>query len=410
LARDLSVTFIVNGQDSIIVIEHEGKTLANVNDALHSSESFLIDLYIGHLKKRWPKIDYVFCGFGGASYYPNIVHGPGKEDKSVAQLREQLFIHNFCHVVHGLRPRIAVPFAADFVLLAPHQRWINAVRFPRESIPDYYAAFFGGDVKILPMYPGDRLQDDDLRPTSPYRRAIQNGGTSALLPEQYPEEISAFVPSASLPEDDARLLSRRLRDHVTGQLPYYDPKRTAGLKFSLVLNDVKEKNAFNVTVAGDGSTAEVQRAASPPADAIATVDTVSQVVRASMDSDWGGDAIIIGYGAEVRVRTREAMQQGVGRLVAELLVRHPQPLHYALRHPIRALRYGLQTRFATKARLSRKIRAMTGRTGDRESSLISGTHWLTCDAERLRQICGLPRFGAVEAEAEHPLPGLPLSR
>ena len=56
----------------------------------------IIDLFVNVIKKRWGKIDYLFCGHGGASYYPNSIHCPDKDDLEVAKTREQFFLHNFC--------------------------------------------------------------------------------------------------------------------------------------------------------------------------------------------------------------------------------------------------------------------------------------------------------------------------
>ena len=213
--KNTSVTFIgAPGQNSIIVVEAGGEVFVNVNDALHSESNSLIDLYVAKLKRRWPRIDVVFCGFGGASYYPNALHAPAKNDHEIARLREQLFIHNFCRIVHGLAPRVAIPFAADFVLLAPHQRWINEVRFSREDIPAYYAKHFGQDsqTSVYAMYPGDRLVNGVLEPSSPYRAHLQNGRLDHLIAEQYPEEVSAF---RAAPE---QMSARRSNGHRAWQI------------------------------------------------------------------------------------------------------------------------------------------------------------------------------------------------
>src|SRR5215831_20456456 len=52
-----TVTFIgAPGQNSIIVLESGGEVLININDALHSEPTWLIDTYVRHLKSRWPMI------------------------------------------------------------------------------------------------------------------------------------------------------------------------------------------------------------------------------------------------------------------------------------------------------------------------------------------------------------------
>lgn len=113
-----SVTYLINSHDSIMIIESGGQILVNANDALHSYPKKVIDFYIEAINERWQNIDFLFCGFGGASYFPNTMHVEGKDDYEISLVREQLFAHNFCHVVAGLKPKIAVPFAADFALLS----------------------------------------------------------------------------------------------------------------------------------------------------------------------------------------------------------------------------------------------------------------------------------------------------
>ncbi|MEO7658646.1 MAG: MBL fold metallo-hydrolase, partial [Pyrinomonadaceae bacterium] len=114
VSEKTSVTFIINSHDSIMVVESGGKVVVNANDALHSSPEKVIDFYIDALNEKWPDIDVLFCGFGGASYFPNTMHLAGKDDYEISLVREQLFAHNFCRVTKGLEPRVAVPFAADF--------------------------------------------------------------------------------------------------------------------------------------------------------------------------------------------------------------------------------------------------------------------------------------------------------
>lgn len=192
LAPDTRVTYLANNLDSIAVIESGGRVLVNVNDALHAQHPRVIDLFVDTLRRRWPRIDTVFCGFGGASHFPNTIHVAGKDDEEVGRLREQLFVHAFCRIVAGLEPRVAVPFAADFVLLDPEKLWINGMRFRREQIPAYYEEHFGGNrqsPRIVPMYPGDVLDGDDLRAFSPYRDELADGGLEHLVPVQYASEL-----------------------------------------------------------------------------------------------------------------------------------------------------------------------------------------------------------------------------
>jgi Beta-lactamase superfamily domain len=219
LSSCTTATFIVNGQDSIIVIEDGDQILVNCNDALHSSDPQLIELYTSLVKNRWPKIDILFCGFGGASYFPNTFHCPGKDDVEMGLLREQFFVHNFCYIIDRLAPRLAVPFAADFVLLAPQQRWINTVRFPREEIPRYFDLHFRTADRATPrfeiMYPGDCVTGTKLEPTSAYRPFLNQRGKLDLLEAQYPKPSSAFSRASKI-SGASRPFSKNIFDGNVG--------------------------------------------------------------------------------------------------------------------------------------------------------------------------------------------------
>lgn len=131
LGNRVKVTYLANNLDNVIVIESEDTVLVNINDALPSASQSMIRYFLQKIKQRWPRPDYVFSSYGGASYFPNTVHFKNKDDEIIAQTRERFFAGNFCRIVAGLQPGMAVPFASDFILLDDHQRWINRAKFPR---------------------------------------------------------------------------------------------------------------------------------------------------------------------------------------------------------------------------------------------------------------------------------------
>src|SRR5919198_1343012 len=100
--------------DSLLAVESDGEVLVNANDALHSSRRELIHEYCRTMRSRLPEIHYLFCGFGGASYFPNCIRVPGKDDVAVAKARETFFLQNFALITELLQPRHAFPFAAHF--------------------------------------------------------------------------------------------------------------------------------------------------------------------------------------------------------------------------------------------------------------------------------------------------------
>lgn len=380
------VTFIgAPGQNSIIVVEGDGQVLVNINDALHSEPDFIIELYVERIRRRWPEIDMVFCGFGGASYYPNVLHSEDKDDRAIAKLREQLFVHKFCRIVCGLQPRVAVPFAADFVLLAPHQRWINEVRFPRTEIPAYFKEHFSDAARrtdVYPMYPGDQLADGVLETRSPYRRELRNGRLDHLVPVQYPKEISVFQrrTSSTVPVGE---WAGRLAAHCDSQAKFHSRTSLTELAFGLRLRDAADQ-WFDIR--WTGSNFAVAALDAPRPDWKTRIETTSGVLEMSIENDWGGDAVTVGYGCDINIHSYTNAAKA--RLCVSLLTRYPRPEAYALRHPIRTADYLYQSAPMVISRLRNIIRARLYRPS--EAEVMTSSHWLTGNTEAIRRECHLP--------------------
>lgn len=384
LGADTRVTYLVCGQDAIMVIEEGDRVLVNINDALHSTSPATIEVYCSHLRARWPDIDYVFCGFGGASYFPNVFHSPEKDDRAIGTLREEYFVAAFCRIVAALEPRVAVPFAADFVLLNPLQRWMNEVRFPREKIPAYFDAHYrtaGMTTRVVIMYPGDVIDNGALQAISPYRQRLRHGTLDHLIDEQYPEEISVFASGQRITESAADQLVDLLARHVSEQAALRPAAEVRDLHFVVQLTDVPSPNYYDVQV--HQGVATVRRVRESDPDAVASIRTSHDALLNSISYDWGGDDMIIGYGCEVSATSAASMPSA--RLASELLVRHPDPRQYLRRHPLRMMRYVAQSWFASRARILAKLRRPG--IGD---DMVKSSIWLTEDPVVLRSRLGLP--------------------
>jgi len=338
------VTYIVNGLDSIIVIENRGKVFVNINDALHSYPPKIVDVFVRYIRRRWPRIDTVFCGFGGASYFPNTVHCPGKNDVEIAEAREQLFVHAFCRIVHDLQPAVAVPFAADFALLHRGKRWINEVRFPRSRIPDYYREIYGESPncpRIHAMYPGDLLVDNELLPSSPYRQQLESGSLVPLIDKQYKEEIASLENEKWISQEEAQILEKKLLENLRLRAKRLDPQALSKLEFSLRVPDILEQPFFNINL--KSGEPRVQRSAMRSRESILEIEIRSAILRHSFASDWGGDAVTIGYGCELHVFDQRTVEANLDTLCVQLLTRIPAASRHWRNEPLRMTRYVLSS-------------------------------------------------------------------
>jgi hypothetical protein len=370
LSPTTSVTYLMNSLDSIIVIESGSKVFVNINDALHAHAPKVQDIFIDYLNSRWERIDTVFCGFGGASYFPNTLHCPGKNDLEIGEAREQLFAHNFCRIVHALKPNIAVPFAADFVLLSPHQRWINDVRFPRTRMPEYFREIYGAEaaasIRIVPMYSGDVLDDNQLRPNSPYRNQIKERGLGHLIDEQYGEEIEALASQPAISEIEAQSLETEIIANINSRKSLFGNEVLRKIEFTIKALDCTTKPCFNVSLKG-GETV-LWRTEDPAKDSLMVLETFSRFLRCSFASDWGGDVIMLGYGCEIRVFNQETVLSRLDIVCVRLLTRHPSARRYWKKEPVRVAWSVLNSQttraWVSRAALSRSSDYSPGKTND----------------------------------------------
>ncbi|HYY58802.1 MAG TPA: MBL fold metallo-hydrolase [Pyrinomonadaceae bacterium] len=385
-----SVTYLANNLDSIIVIDSDGEILVDINDALHSMPTQVIDFYIRELRSRWPRIDMLFCGFGGASYFPNSIHVEGKNDEEIGALREQLFAHNFCRIVAGLAPQVAVPFAADFALLSPEQRWINEARFPRTQLEGYFHKHFGGDgppePSIRDMYPGDVLEGGRFHADSPYRRRMKQGSLNHLIDEQYKEEIERLQIPHFIPEQEAERLVEEIRANVEDRAALFDAATLDGLRFAIGLSDVERDGFYNV--AFTGGRPSVRRTARADANCSLLLNTSSRILRYSFGSEWGGDAITIGYGCEIYASDKSVIEAKLDTVCVRLLTRHPTAKGHMRKEPIRGVKH-IARNPLLRTWLMKKLRPDHAEHLNYDPSV-----WLLRTKCDVCQICDLPLLDA----------------
>ncbi len=387
VSEKTSVTYLINSHDSIMIIESGGEVLVNANDALHSYPKKVIDFYVKAINEKWQNIDYLFCGFGGASYFPNTMHLEGKDDYEISLVREQLFAHNFCRVVAGLKPKIAVPFAADFALLSENQRWINDARFPRNKMNDYYRKFFETEEfepKIYDMYSGDVLENLELQTLSPYRREMKNGELGHLLDEQYAAEIVASQKQSYISETEAESLIEEIRQNVEKRMVFYDEDTLGKLKFSVLVRDVEKNNYYNIAFADEKP--KVWRDDKPPEDALLTMELTSKILRYSIGSDWGADVISIGYGAEIYISGEKATEVDLESVCMNLLACYPTALGDLKKSPLRAIKFML----LNPPKYTRSIRKL--KDYNNESENYDRQVWLRKNADEIRKSYDLPKL------------------
>ncbi len=339
LDKHTCVTYLSNNLDNVMVIECNGKVLVNINDALPSASTQLIEYFISKIKQRWPRIDYVFSSYGGASYFPNTVHCQSKNDKEIAEVREQFFVNNFCKIIDGLQPALAVPFASDFVLLDDHQRWINESKFPRNKIKEYYNSYSQnpGQSEIIEAYPDDFFDTDGFHKTSPYHKIFEEKGFLGYIDTAYEKEIAQKRKPIFISESAAGELIEKVKKHILNKAYIIPENVRKNICFTIKITDANKNNYLKTNFRNKITEFEISSEPGKHDDLL--IEIKSQTLHYTLDNEWGGDAIIIGYGVEVHCYNEDVISKEYENYCIRLLSRYPNTKEYLLKTPWRGLKY-----------------------------------------------------------------------
>ncbi len=347
-----SLRVFTHMDDSMLSVESGGQVLLNANDALHASRRDLIEEYCRVLRRRLPRIDYLFCGFGGASYFPNCIHAPDKDDASVARDRELFFLRNFALVTERLHPRHAFPFAAHFVLPDKRNWWISESRLrmapPAETVRQL-APHLQSEVHDL--QPGDWVEDEIVH-ASAYPRSAHEQARGDLLARYG----SAPAPKPFTADQFDRLVAA-VRARVTERA--LTPSANERLDAVVRLWDYPA-DGIRITVA-DGRAAVEPASTSADSSSHPDVEfaTRSDLLTATMRSPFGRDLITIGYAADVRLSSSQEMATSAHeRLLNLLAFAQPRWRERLQKHPGRALGFMLgdaSMRYELKSKLEAKL-------------------------------------------------------
>jgi hypothetical protein len=149
--------------NTLMTITDGNETCINLNDALYSAPHEVQEYFIRRLKQIYPKIDYVFCGYGVASHFPNCYIIPGKSRERTAAMRQSHFNREWVRVCHSLQPRFAFPFAADVVFLEDDLFWVNEPTHNSERPTELFRQLHpGSQTEVVDIGPGFCIENNTI--------------------------------------------------------------------------------------------------------------------------------------------------------------------------------------------------------------------------------------------------------
>jgi hypothetical protein len=386
--NDVKVTYIGFSLESVVVIEYNNEVIVNINDALNSNHENAVDFILKEIQERWPKIDYLLSGWSGASYFPNQIRYPDKNDNEIGKLREQYFANNFCRFAAILKPRTAIPFASGFVLLTKENQWINHIKFPRDKVDEYYKTHFENEcpINFLVAYPGDEIEDHSLKKKSDLHN-VEEQYQYDIAYKHYQKEIKEVNSVSIVKDGEIPKLIEQLKYWLNFNKRLYHSKVIEDVFFSIKLSDSSSESYINVSY--NNGKLEVTIASEPLAERRLMITTSAEKLLFGFKKIWGGDVLTIGYGLIIDVYDQLTLEKNLDIVCVRLITRYPIARQDLLKYPLRAIKFYTHNPKITSLWLKQKIvlKPYVNKYPYNERD-----HWMTYNKCELCAVCKMPEI------------------
>jgi L-ascorbate metabolism protein UlaG (beta-lactamase superfamily) len=312
LAPGIRATMYVEKEDSILVLEGEGRTIVNANDALYASARHVVDHYTRQIRARHPRIDMLFLGYAGASWFPNCIQVTDDVGFD-AMARERVFTENFAYVARALEPRMAFPIGGAFALLDDRLRWINDTRWRCECPCEELRRQGADHIRTHHMSPGDRIVGDEILASG--RHPTHAEEADEELQRHYALQIAELRHHHEPDETRLRRVLETLQENARARAArILEPGQQILARIDV--RNVPEASFFVDCTAESISVTRCDRLRLAPM----VLSTRLEVLESLATQTYGFESIRIGYGAILQLRRRDLPLRN---LLLPLLGRQP---------------------------------------------------------------------------------------
>jgi len=289
----------------------------NLNDALHSAPDGVQQAFTDRLRLIYPRIDYVFCGYGVASHFPNCYVVPNKNREATAVNRQQYFNRQWAGIIAALQPAYGFPFAADVVFLEDDLFWVNEITHNAERPTAAFEA----------LYPKSNVITKDVGPGF----VIENGVvTSEVL--RHPvlaadirkvcsEQIERANRYGTIEERNIRDVETLLNANLVATAPYlgsYDGD------YRILLRVRNSEWGYYLDKRGTLlSLTATQTPSSEGCDVI--YSTRLPYLKWALTSEFGNEILFVGSGGIFEYSQRSKVKTNVHRELIHLIRKESRP-------------------------------------------------------------------------------------
>lgn len=278
------------GGDTFMTLTDGKETLVNLNDAIHALPTRTRKRFINRIRREHPIIDYVFCGHGVASHFPNCYVIPGKDREKTARQRQLFFNESWAHIIKELAPHYGFPFAADVVLLDEKLRWANEPVHNTERPPTVFARKYSGtSTTVLDIAPGCVVRDGNVDQLRLKSKLCNND-----LDTTYRDKIARANYYRAVTADGLRQVEALLEQNIERHREYLG---TFAGDYRVLFCFHNSDKAFAVVKRGDRLKVHtVAVPAEPVKDSDLIYTTRLSYLRRSLTTRFGAETLFVGSG------------------------------------------------------------------------------------------------------------------
>ncbi len=300
-----------HGDDTLMALSDGREVCLNLNDALHSAPAAVQDDFIRQLHQLYPTVDYVFCGYGVASHFPNCYVIPGKDAAATAAKRQAHFNREWVRLIAGLAPRFGFPFAADVVFLQDELFWVNeATHNPERPTTVFERQHPDSATRVVDIAPGFKIEDGqvvaDLR-----RQPVRAGELRQALADQIGRANRVGRDTDALIDETVELLRSHL-SNCRRYLSTFDGDYLLGLRF------VNSSTGLLLEKRGPALSLHTVEA-SQLASADLIYATRWAYLRWALQRQYGDEILFVGSGGIFEYASRGAAERALHRELITLI-------------------------------------------------------------------------------------------
>ena len=300
------------GGDTYMVIDDGEEICFNFNDAVHATPDDYQADCIADLLARYRRPDYVFCGYGTASHFPNCYVVPGMDAPATAAKRQTHFNRVWARIARETGARFAFPFAADLVFFDDDLMWANEPIHNGGRPTDIFDAENpDSETQAIDLAPGFCIDSGEI-----VREVLFKPVSNEALREERPRDVKAANqfshPDRSQMEELARLVQRNVDICID-----FLRERHRDYRFLLALKGAEA--AIEVEKKGDDFTVSVVDAPFDTDRYDIVFTTRFSYLRRALTTQYGHEGIFVGSGGIFAYRDRATADQNLHRELWVLL-------------------------------------------------------------------------------------------